>query len=598
MKKLLLSFLVAFGAMSAANAQLPSGTVFPNFTTVDIHGNPVDLYTYLNAGKTVFIDISATWCHPCWLYHETHALDSLWAHHGPTGAPGVSATTTNDVVVIFVQGEPTSGLAELTNNVWGTGAVTSGGTYATFTQGDWTAQTSYIIIDDSTLQGPRNTTWNIAYFPTVYMICQDHIVTELTQPTESEAYAAVAATCPAYGPSSTVDVKATAYTGQGYYFCNATPSVSFQNYSTNTLTSATITVKDATGTVVHTQPWTGSLAPYAVTSTPLTSFAGTSFGGYKYSVTATGDTHTANDASVDSVFKVYAPANAATVPYSESFGAATLSYKYYFPDPNGYAFVSNTLNNPASPGTSVNIIGPSGSADTALWFDCHDASGATPALNNYAIDFIFGNYKIVPNTHLTFDESYAEKSGVTSGGDILQIMVSKDCGNSWTPAWTATGSALTSGAPSITSNWFVPSAGSQWKHVDVNLTADTSADLMIKVEGVSAASANTGELIFVDNLNLSVVTSSVSQVAVTSDINIFPNPAKDLATVHFSLPDAATVMIQVTDALGRTVNVINQELNAGVQNIDLNTASLPTGLYNVKIAAGSTITTKQLSVIK
>ena len=182
MKKILLTFFAAIGLAASANAQLADGTVFPNYTTHDYKGNPIDLYTILNSGKTVFIDISATWCGPCWSYHMTHALDSIWAKHGPTGAVGVDPYTTNDAYVIFVQGETGSGLAELTFNGIGSGAQNTTFNHTNFTQGDWTANVSYPIVDDSTAQGTWNSMWNIAFFPTVYMICRDHIVHNLTQP--------------------------------------------------------------------------------------------------------------------------------------------------------------------------------------------------------------------------------------------------------------------------------------------------------------------------------------------------------------------------------------------------------------------------------
>ena len=267
MKKILLTLAGAIGLAASVNAQLPNGSVFPDFTRTDINGVTHTLYSDLNAGKTVIIDISATWCGPCWAYHMTGALDSMWAKHGPAGQPGVDASTTNDMVVYFVQGEPTSGMAELTLNTIGSGAVTTGGTHATFTQGNWVAGTHYYIIDDSTAQAAYNTSWNINYFPTVYMICRDHLVYELTQPTEAEAYAAAQAICPTYPPASgsSVDAKASGYTGSNYFVCNATPSVTFQNYSSSaTITSATITIKDASGASVGTAPWTGSLAPYAL----------------------------------------------------------------------------------------------------------------------------------------------------------------------------------------------------------------------------------------------------------------------------------------------------------------------------------------------
>lgn len=75
-KHVLLSamLLAATGAM----AQLPPNSNAPDFTTTDIDGNTQNLYDYLDQGYTVFLDISATWCGPCWNYHQSGALEDLY----------------------------------------------------------------------------------------------------------------------------------------------------------------------------------------------------------------------------------------------------------------------------------------------------------------------------------------------------------------------------------------------------------------------------------------------------------------------------------------------------------------------------------------
>ena len=74
MKKLILSAAILASAFGS-QAQLAPGSVAPDFTvtayqswlsTAGLNGNGTyKLYDYLDAGYTVILDVSATWCGPC-----------------------------------------------------------------------------------------------------------------------------------------------------------------------------------------------------------------------------------------------------------------------------------------------------------------------------------------------------------------------------------------------------------------------------------------------------------------------------------------------------------------------------------------------------
>ena len=60
------------------SAQLPDGSIAPDFTATDINGVQYNLYDLLDAGDTVILDFFATWCGHCWNYKETGILDGSY----------------------------------------------------------------------------------------------------------------------------------------------------------------------------------------------------------------------------------------------------------------------------------------------------------------------------------------------------------------------------------------------------------------------------------------------------------------------------------------------------------------------------------------
>ena len=294
MKKLLFSAAMLLAGVSA-NAQLAPGSVAPNFTvtayqpwlsTAGMTNNgSYTLYDYLDQGYTVFLDVSATWCGPCWNYHLGGALEDIYAAHGPAGAPGVSSSTTDDVMVIWVEGDGQTGDATMLDGAGGIGnwIEPAAGNQIQFPMAN----------PASAVANQINNDYAIAYFPTIYRICPNRIIEEVGQLGASALYATVAA-CPPPA-SAPADVAALSYTGAAVHCEGAyTPSVNIQNNGTAALTSATVTITQG-GTTVSTGTYNGSLATYGVanvTCSPIANFAG---GALVCTVTTAGDASTAND---------------------------------------------------------------------------------------------------------------------------------------------------------------------------------------------------------------------------------------------------------------------------------------------------------------
>ncbi len=236
MKKLFTLICFALVGLSA-NAQLADGSIAPDFTATDINGNTWNLYELLDQGKTVVIDVSATWCGPCWSYHQSGALENLYEQYGPNG--------TNEMFVFMIEGDDNTTLDDL----YGTGNST---------QGDWVTGTPYPIVDDA---GWLAELYEITYYPTIYHICSNRLVTEVPQSPTAEIYAMNGDCAVAAGVNNAAVLQ---YTGFSGAFCQTqtfAPSALIQNLGTSNLTAATVNLS-VNGNLTQTIDWAGNLNTY------------------------------------------------------------------------------------------------------------------------------------------------------------------------------------------------------------------------------------------------------------------------------------------------------------------------------------------------
>jgi len=214
------TFFIAFVFIGLSTiAQLPQGSLAPNFTGTDLDGNEWTLYDILDEGKSVLLDFSATWCEPCWDYHNQGVFKSLYSQYGPDG--------TDEMMLFFI--EPDS----LTNNACLYGETNCDGG----SLGNWIEGTNYPIIENAA----AGELYNIVSFPTLYHICPSRTVTQFDfYATEDDLYE-LTKNCPQ--PSGTNNASIVKYTGFSGYFCNSstfTPSVDIQNFGTETITEVTL----------------------------------------------------------------------------------------------------------------------------------------------------------------------------------------------------------------------------------------------------------------------------------------------------------------------------------------------------------------------
>ncbi len=239
-----LSTLILFlGLASALMAQLPNGATAPNFKGKDLTGRTWELYDILESGRPVVMDVSATWCGPCWNYHNSNALKTLYQTQGPAG--------TGQVMVFFIEGDNATNTACLYGP---TGCV--GGT-----QGNWVANTPYPIIDDASISNA----YDVGYFPTVYLICPDKKVKEVGQ-INAAALWSQAAPCVGNIPqhyATISDFQAGTVSTQLCGAQSGSPTIKLMNLGAVAITEAVVELK-WNGTTVQTKSFSGNAQPFGL----------------------------------------------------------------------------------------------------------------------------------------------------------------------------------------------------------------------------------------------------------------------------------------------------------------------------------------------
>ena len=81
-------------------------------------------------------------------------------------------------------------------------------------------------------------------------------------------------------------------------------------------------------------------------------------------------------------------------------------------------------------------------------------------------------------------------------------------------------------------------------------------------------------------------------------IEVYPNPATNVANIQFNLPTSTTVTLSIVDLNGKVVSSNTEKLNAGNNKFMFNTNMLSNGIYSVRLTSNEFVATQKLSVIK
>jgi hypothetical protein len=231
--------------------------------------------------------------------------------------------------------------------------------------------------------------------------------------------------------------------------------------------------------------------------------------------------------------------------------------------------------------------------NTILIFDNKDRKDdiATPLLNLSSLSNPFLAFDVAYNFH-RYTPPYFTAN--TDFADTLEVLISTDCGNSFTTLYKKGGADLATFSQPIINPLsiaadFIDPADSNWKTEYIDLSSyasNTSAMLVFRyISGL-------GGCINIDNVRVSNALS-VSHTNPESMIRVYPNPAND----RINITSASDVIeVQVIDVSGKiALSYRNENHN---EKIILNTSRLTEGVYILRLTGDKYTTSKRVLIRK
>ena len=150
-----------------------------------------------------------------------------------------------------------------------------------------------------------------------------------------------------------------------------------------------------------------------------------------------------------------------------------------------------------------------------------------------------------------------------------------------------------------------PEATSEWTQFSVNINyfdpaVPDNCYLEIGV-GIFQTAGGVG---MIDNLELSGITGIEEFISsqIPEEFELmqnFPNPFNPVTNIQFSIPIYTVVKLEVFNDLGEQLaTFVAEELDAGTYNYSWNAPDLTSGVYYLRIKAGSFINTKKMILLK
>ncbi|HMW38432.1 MAG: T9SS type A sorting domain-containing protein [Saprospiraceae bacterium] len=195
-------------------------------------------------------------------------------------------------------------------------------------------------------------------------------------------------------------------------------------------------------------------------------------------------------------------------------------------------------------------------------------------------------------TKMVWDYAYAVRDA--GSFDKMEVLVSTDCGSTWTSVYEKQGEDMKSCDPDLSQSFipgfFLPQTY-EWKTEELDLRAyDGTPELMIRMKGT----AGNGWAYFLDNVNVSSGTAT-NNPGILKSLSIAPNPTTEVINIRVQAEESSQATVSLTDLNGRTVSSYNRAINAGYNQITI-PAAAQAGVYVVEVKTAKGVRTEKVTV--
>ena len=353
-----------------------------------------------------------------------------------------------------------------------------------------------------------------------------------------------------------------------------TPVVSFENRGSQILTSLDINMRIDSGSI-KTYNWKGSLAYLAKVTIPLTNIT-TDTGIHTLTIYVTNPNNNADENIINDTISARVQFYNAVASVSEGFEANT------FP-PTGWDIV-----NPDNFITwkRVNGISKSGSSSVMIENFNYNTVGQKddllmPTVTLQKIDTAFLSFQVAAAT-------YSGVSGNSSAWDTLEVLVSTDCGLTYTSIYKKFGRDLVTRTAPTTST-FIPGT-TEWRKDSINLVNYLGKDnLLIAFRNTTGYENN----VYLDDVNLRTVV--VNPNLKRRGFMVTPNPTNGIIAVQFYPQPSDLRALQVYNIAGQKLLEITVEPGQENNYYQFNLSKYAPGTYVVRaVFTDRVVTTKIL----